>query len=235
MVGVGTAINDDPRLNVRLLSDSEHHKTPQPIILDPNLRLPTNARMLTILRDPAVKWKKAPWLVCRDADADDEFAERRDALVRAGARVIPVPMTGGASSFFSTSLDIAEPHFDTARPVGRIQLPALPALLKDLGIRSLMVEGGAEIIQQFLQAEKVVDIGSPSTGADSPLESGTGQSRRRRPLADLLVVTVAPVLVPGGYSVLPSSSETQSLPTTTQIVRFLPLRLTARLGPQGMC
>ncbi|KAJ9099259.1 hypothetical protein QFC21_004140 [Naganishia friedmannii] len=93
---------------------------------------------------------------------------------------------------------------DDPRLNGRLKMTDLPALLKDLGIRSLMVEGGAEIIRQLLQSELRHD-------------SGRGP---RRPLADLLIVTVAPVLVPDGYSVLPSSSEADSPATATKSASY---------------
>jgi riboflavin biosynthesis pyrimidine reductase len=55
-----------------------------------------------------------------------------------------------------------------------MDLRTLPALLAALGINTLMVEGGADLIRQFLATPGLVD---------------------------LLVVTVAPVLVPDGYGV----------------------------------
>jgi dihydrofolate reductase len=81
----------------------------------------------------------------------------------------------------------------------------LPTLLKTLGIRSMMVEGGAEIIRQFLQSE---------------LHQDSRQGQGGRPLADLLVVTVAPVLVPDGFSVLPSISKDKTSTTTAKTVSF---------------
>ncbi|KAJ9093306.1 hypothetical protein QFC20_007158 [Naganishia adeliensis] len=59
-------------------------------------------------------------------------------------------------------------------------LSTLPRILDELGINSLMVEGGAQIIHQFLT---------------------TPTSEDGKPLVDLLVVTVAPVLVPDGLAV----------------------------------
>lgn len=49
-----------------------------------------------------------------------------------------------------------------------------------------MVEGGAEIIRQFKACQ---------------LPPSTNPRRQARPLVDRLIVTVAPVFVPDGYSV----------------------------------
>lgn len=124
MVGIGTAVNDDPRLNgmprddifstiltffpfplsfsltlVRLLPTEEHTKTPQPIILDPHLRLPPSAKLFKTLRDPETPHAKAPWILCRD-DGDSLFDERRRALESVGGRIVPVPMPNGTPTQF---------------------------------------------------------------------------------------------------------------------------------------
>ncbi|KAJ9101026.1 hypothetical protein QFC20_005310 [Naganishia adeliensis] len=137
----------------RLLPTEEHRKTSQPIILDPHLRLPPSAKLFKTLRDPETPHAKAPWILCRD-DGDSLFDERRRALESVGGRIVPVPMPNALST--------------------------LPRILDELGINSLMVEGGAQIIHQFLT---------------------TPTSEDGKPLVDLLVVTVAPVLVPDGLAV----------------------------------
>jgi 2,5-diamino-6-(ribosylamino)-4(3H)-pyrimidinone 5'-phosphate reductase len=57
-------------------------------------------------------------------------------------------------------------------------LTTLSRLLRELGINTLMVEGGAQIIEQFLST-----------------------SLAERPLVDSLVITVAPMLVPNGVGI----------------------------------
>lgn len=89
----------------------------------------------------------SPWIAtCEDADE-----EQQRILEYAGARVLRLP----------------------ADAQGRVHLPALLEKLSALGINSLMVEGGADIITSFL-AERLVDQ---------------------------VIVTVAPILVGGIHAV----------------------------------
>lgn len=75
LVGIGTALADDPSLTVRLVA-GDH---PQPVILDSQLRFPANGRLFT---HP----DKKPWLFCHH----DAPQERRDALEAAGATIFPI-------------------------------------------------------------------------------------------------------------------------------------------------
>jgi len=59
------------------------------------------------------------------------------------------------------------------RPIGQLSLPAVLEHLQGLGIRSVMVEGGARVIRSFLSASA-----STSSG-----------------LVDSIIVTVAPMFV----------------------------------------
>lgn len=116
MIGVGTAVNDDPRLNgkyqmgicaslgvgtdtyltVRLLPQAYQSETPQPIVLDPQLRLSPTARMLQALQDETTPHAKNPWLLCQKIqDWDQDIRKRKAALEQAGARIIEHDMPGG--------------------------------------------------------------------------------------------------------------------------------------------
>ncbi len=136
LVGIGTVLADNPRLNVRLVSG----KSPQPVIVDSRLRFPPYANLL--------RNGRAPWIVANEG-ADPE---RRQALEAIGARVVCLPATNGL-----------------------VNLEALLRHLAEMGVDSLMVEGGAQIITSFLAAR----------------------------LVDQVILTIAPLLV-GGLRVVDS-------------------------------
>jgi riboflavin-specific deaminase-like protein len=132
LVGIGTVLSDNPRLNVRLVNGT----SPRPIIVDSSLRIPMDSKLLK-------QDARSPWIVTK-LQPD---TSRVEALKAVGAVVLPVPS-------------------DSA---GRIDLNAMLLRLGELGVNSLMVEGGSRIITSFLFGR----------------------------LADFIVLTVAPVLVGG--------------------------------------
>jgi GTP cyclohydrolase II len=77
LVGIGTVLADNPRLNVRLVTGD----SPQPVVLDSRLRFPSYANLL--------RHGRTPWIVANEG-ADPE---RREALEAAGARVFCLPAT----------------------------------------------------------------------------------------------------------------------------------------------
>ncbi|KJA28424.1 hypothetical protein HYPSUDRAFT_51236 [Hypholoma sublateritium FD-334 SS-4] len=139
LVGINTALNDDPQLN-----EPPHH-LPRPVVVDARLRLPVTCKLL---RNFQGKTGRRPWVLCA-ASLNSAFLERKSALEAAGARVIEIPLQSDE------------------QPEGRLPVPSILHGLRERGVNSLMVEGGARIIASFL-AESVVDA---------------------------LIVTVAPVLV----------------------------------------
>ena len=80
MVGIGTALADDPQLNTRI----DGGRDPVRVVIDARAQLPPTARMLT--------GSTAPTLVVVTADAP---AARREALVKAGAEIFEAPGEGG--------------------------------------------------------------------------------------------------------------------------------------------
>jgi len=120
LVGVGTVLTDDPKLDVRVDGAGS---SPQPVVLDSHLRTPASCRLLT----HKVAGGRHPLIVmCTDA-ADSARAE---VLRAAGAIVIRCR---------SDAL------------TGRIDIFDAWARLGQLGVKSLMVEGGAEVIKMLLQ------------------------------------------------------------------------------------
>jgi 3,4-dihydroxy 2-butanone 4-phosphate synthase/GTP cyclohydrolase II len=120
LVGVRTAIIDDPQLTVRLVPGS----SPLRVVLDSSLRLPRDAKLL---HDDA-----GTLLLTTDRSSP----ERRRELAECGVGVRVV----GSS------------------PAG-LNLAEALSVLRDGGVRSLLVEGGARIITSFLAgglADRVV-------------------------------------------------------------------------------
>ena len=83
MIGIGTALADDPRLTVRLPGVTG--RTPARVILDAAARLSPSARVFASIGE-------APVLVFVAPDAP---RERRSALTEAGATVVETPATDG--------------------------------------------------------------------------------------------------------------------------------------------
>jgi len=73
LIGIGTLLADDPRLNVRLVEG----RNPQPIILDTHLRTPLNAKLIE-------RTNIQPWII----NARDERSEQTLALRNTGS--IPI-------------------------------------------------------------------------------------------------------------------------------------------------
>lgn len=114
LVGIGTVLADNPRLNVRLVAGN----APQPVILDSQLRFPLDATLLTC--------HESVWV----ATTEHAPLSRQRALEALGVKVLRL----------------------RANRAGQVCLDALLSALAALGIRDLMVEGGANVITSFLAA-----------------------------------------------------------------------------------
>lgn len=119
LVGINTVLVDDPRLTVRLVSGPD----PRPVIVDSQLKMPLDARLLD-------RESPAPIVATRS----DSCLDKEARLVERGVEVLRLPSSSE----------------------GRVDLRALMQGLGRLGIRAVMVEGGARIISSVL-AEKLAD------------------------------------------------------------------------------
>ncbi|KIK52052.1 hypothetical protein GYMLUDRAFT_88833 [Collybiopsis luxurians FD-317 M1] len=139
LVGIGTALNDDPQLNTRHLpprdpdpssnGHSNPYHLPRPIILDTDLRLSPRCKLLKNFSEGR---GRRPWVVCAElaaADSRAEWVDRRKELETAGARVVVLDSEAGAN--------------------GLLPIPVILETLHKLEIRSVMVEGGAQVIRSF--------------------------------------------------------------------------------------
>lgn len=113
LVGVGTVVQDDPQLTVRMVPGA----SPARLVIDPALRTPVASRLFD---------DEVPVMLLADARAP---GSRRTALTAAGARIVDVPVCEG-----------------------RVDIEGSLRVLRELGIRSMLVEGGARVITSFLAA-----------------------------------------------------------------------------------
>ncbi|KAF7722534.1 2,5-diamino-6-(ribosylamino)-4(3H)-pyrimidinone 5'-phosphate reductase [Apophysomyces ossiformis] len=145
LVGIGTALIDDPQLNdtalqmvnvvtARRLDPSilDDCNQPYPVVLDPRLELPVYCKLLKNYQQGV---GKQPWVIT-SIESTRIHKASYDALQLAGARI------------FTT----AERHVDVKRLAGRIALEDVYQILRRNGIRRLMVEGGAKVIRSVIES-----------------------------------------------------------------------------------
>ncbi|KAI0639954.1 dihydrofolate reductase-like domain-containing protein [Trametes polyzona] len=113
LVGIGTALNDNPQLNTRHLPPLPEgylgrYRLPRPVVLDTHLRLPPDCKLL---QNYQAGRGRRPWVVCapqsasRDVASTQDFAKRAATLERAGARVVEVDadaVSGSSRTYRST-------------------------------------------------------------------------------------------------------------------------------------
>lgn len=142
LVGVGTAVADDPGLNCRLASETSGSEgggggahQPQPVVLDPMARWEVTAESKVVQLARQGKGK-GPWILHADGVAPG--LERVRAVESVGGRYLPiVPGKSGAGQ---------------AEGPKRYSLEWDMVLktLWDEGMESLMVEGGGQVINDLL-------------------------------------------------------------------------------------
>ncbi|TPX34566.1 hypothetical protein SmJEL517_g02814 [Synchytrium microbalum] len=126
LVGIGTVLNDNPSLTVRLveylsngdkISDIVNYKHPRPILLDTRLRTPVECTLMA--RNP---------IIVTDTQNLINNRQRVVELESGGAVMLPCPVIDG-----------------------RLDLPSVLDVLKNTyGIKSIMIEGGASVIRTML-------------------------------------------------------------------------------------
>ncbi|OQR98229.1 riboflavin-specific deaminase/GTP cyclohydrolase II [Thraustotheca clavata] len=125
-------------------------QNPQPIVVDAMLEIPHTCKLFTS--------NKRPWILTVDNNWDDEKLNRKQLLEALGARVIKVASKG-------------KPHY--------IDFHDAFEKLYWLGLKSVMIEGGASIITSCLHQQNTSSIS----------------------VIDHVIVTVAPVYVGGLHAV----------------------------------
>ncbi|KAI5206778.1 putative riboflavin biosynthesis protein Rib7 [Aureobasidium subglaciale] len=165
MIGVGTAIADDPSLNCRIQGVGGYGGKgligqPQPVVVDPQGRwqLTSETKVLKLAREGR---GKAPWILT----SKTPIAENVKLLEEVGGRYIVL------DSQVSTSGRSTIAWLDMLRAV------------KDKGVESIMIEGGGVIINSLLSADNaelidsvIVTIAPTWIVRDISNELGVGES-----------------------------------------------------------
>ena len=118
LVGIGTALADNPRLTARIFDDGPSNQPPsqpRPIVLDSQLRIPTDLRLFTHPKRPIIATTQP---------------DKNNHLAGVNAEIIQLPPTTN----------------------GQVPLAPLLNRLGQMGIRSVMVEGGGQVLTSFLNS-----------------------------------------------------------------------------------
>lgn len=152
LIGIGTALADDPELTCRL--PGLETRSPVRIVLDPRLELPPNSKLARTARD-------VPVIVVTEKTRIPPSGLPALSLVKEG-RAEPPPLGARAAALEALGIEvlICDPR----------KLEDLLAALATRGISSLLVEGGARTVQSFLDADLVDRIllfsGTTTIGKD---------------------------------------------------------------------
>lgn len=157
LVGIGTVLNDNPQLNARLLSQPPPVSgLPRPLVLDSKLRTPVDCKLIRNF-DSGIG--RQP-LILTSSGANNS---KKQELEKAGAQVIQIESS--ASSEASLDWTTVLKHIHQA------------------GVRRLMVEGGAAIIDSLMKQSQHIDallvtiapviVGSDGFGFTSALPDAT--------------------------------------------------------------
>lgn len=155
LVGICTALADDPELNVRIAG--LEHRSPVRIVLDRRLELPLTSKLVTTARDVPVMVVQvgtergtffSPMGRSDGAQRGDEVVDvalRRDQLIAAGIEILSTP-----------------------------DLASLLHTLAERGMSELLVEGGATVARAFLDArlvDRILLLEGPGMIGEGGLES----------------------------------------------------------------
>ncbi|NUB00735.1 bifunctional diaminohydroxyphosphoribosylaminopyrimidine deaminase/5-amino-6-(5-phosphoribosylamino)uracil reductase RibD [Azospirillum melinis] len=122
LVGIGTALADDPELSCRLPGLED--RSPVRVVVDSSLRLPPTAKLATGARTIPT------WVVTGPTPDSAAYSARAEALTALGVELIPV----------------------AAGPDGRVDPAAAMTALAARGITRVLVEGGASMAGALLGA-----------------------------------------------------------------------------------
>jgi len=141
LVGVGTAVADNPSLNCRTEGAGGYggpslHSQPRPVVVDPKGRwmLEDATKILKLAKEGK---GKAPWIVTTISPG----SEQRRVLEDAGGQFIILEGQGASGA-------------------SAVSWNSILTSLSDLGISSIMIEGGGTVINTLLHADQTALIDS---------------------------------------------------------------------------
>ncbi|KAG7662789.1 RIB7 [[Candida] subhashii] len=143
LVGIGTVLADDPKLNCRYEIDHTVPHHPRPIIVDPQARWKYQGSNVSKVYNAGLG--KAPYIIVAEGAKIDPESEK--AVQLAGGQYIRFPV----------------------QPNGGLCWHQVLTKLHDLDIQSIMIEGGAHVIDGILKFHKI------------------------QPTINSLIITIAPV------------------------------------------
>lgn len=211
LIGVGTAIADDPRLNCRLsstyagsgeeldrdinqdfVSPSGQPYQPRPVIIDPSARyhLTRDSEIYKLAKDGI---GKGPWIFCGNGPVTKEMM---DILAECGGEYV------------FHALDIVTTK-EADNQKKRTSWEKIILKLGERGIRSVMIEGGGRVINELLEGEMKNLVAENCSGN----MSGNGSGKRS--LVDALVVTIAPLYLGAGGMMACPRRPTTPTPAST--------------------
>ncbi|KAK3716523.1 2,5-diamino-6-(ribosylamino)-4(3H)-pyrimidinone 5'-phosphate reductase [Vermiconidia calcicola] len=137
LVGVGTAIADDPSLTCRYPGVSLDAQ-PRPVVVDPHMRWDTyNSKVHSLAIE---KKGKAPWVVHASQRSTSE-----------------APATSGIEHLLVGKDGLQAPDDPSSPDLRHIEWHSILKALSQKGIQSVMIEGGATIINDLLSKPNLVD------------------------------------------------------------------------------
>lgn len=200
LVGSRTIIADNPSLTVRHATGPN----PQPIIVDVDLSTPLDCKLLV---HPSCRRPLILTALHSGFNSEEQAArlERAGKLLALGARIAYVPCVT------SRPHQVEQTQTETAGTTRHLDfLHAMRILKRDFGIRSIMVEGGSGIISSFIEQHQCLrDASSTGVGIGTGISPTAAHVSERTPtgvdvnaaplgLIDSVLVTIAPLYLPGG-------------------------------------
>ncbi|ROW16739.1 hypothetical protein VPNG_01668 [Cytospora leucostoma] len=165
LVGVGTAVADDPGLNCRLEVEMGGGHQPRPVVLDPFARWDVSAssKVVQLARGGQ---GLGPWVLHMDRLEPDPARVR--AVEEVGGRYVPVELTEWADESQDREGEGGATRYS-------LTWDSIFGVLWEEGVNSVMVEGGGMVINDLLLlANKGLDVVDSVVVTIAPVWLGSG-------------------------------------------------------------